>query len=64
MANSYNPEFTLTLQGCYITAMVFGSIMVLECLPMFIFHDLRAFQQLEFNYILKLKPFGVSTSKD
>ena len=23
MANSYNPEFTLTLQGCYITAMVF-----------------------------------------
>ena len=21
-ANSYNPEFTLTLQGCYIIAMV------------------------------------------
>ena len=43
--------------------MFLGSIMVLECFSVFIFHDLRVFQQLEFNYILKLKPFGVSTSK-
>ena len=36
MANSYNPEFTLTLQGCYITVMVFvvyiGVRMFFPCL--------------------------------
>ena len=52
MANSYNPEFTLTLQGCYITAMVLGSIMVLECFSMFIFHVFKPFQKLNFNYII------------
>ena len=29
-----------------------GFILVLECFSMFIFQDLRAFQQLEFNYII------------
>ena len=60
MANSYNPEFTLTLQGCYngcynkcyITVMVFGVYHGVRMFSMFIFHDLRAFQQLEFNYII------------
>ena len=29
-----------------------GFILVLECFSVFIFQDLRAFQQLEFNYII------------
>ena len=52
MANSYNPEFTLTLQGCYITVMVFGVYHGVRMFSVFIFHDLRMFQQLEFNYII------------
>ena len=38
MANSYNPEFTLTLQGCYITAMVFG-----------VYHGVRTFFHVYFS---------------
>ena len=46
MANSYNPEFTLTLQGCYITVMVFG-----------VYHGVRMFFRIYFS---RFK--GVSTT--
>ena len=40
-----------------------GFILVLERFSMFIFQDLRVFQQLEFNYVVWLEPFGSSPSK-
>ena len=38
MANSYNPEFTLTIQGCYITTMVIG-----------VYHGVRMFFRVYFS---------------
>ena len=54
MANSYNLEFTLTLQGCYATAMVFRPYFGVRMFFHYYFVDLKSIEQLHFNYIIKI----------